>query len=479
MNVEEAIAILDTFLEQRLNNLQEVVFRQAWEGQTYQEIAENAGYDANYVKDVGSKLWRLLSQALEEEVTKSNFRSVLRRRAESEIFKRHNIKEALKHDQQLGGQREPQVPFEAKGSSEFPFATKELGVREYTLPNPDFLETPGGPVPLNSFFYIEHTPIEERTYVEISKPGSIIRIRAPGQMGKTSLLHRIMAHARLVGLRTVLLSLQRADSTIFTSLDKFLRWFCATVSRQLNIEPRLDDYWDEDIGSKVSCTLYFQGYLLQQIDSPVVLALDEVNRIFEYPDISGDFLPLLRSWYEDAAELEIWQKLRLVVVHATEAYIPLDINQSPFNVGLSIRLPEFSLEQVQDLAVRHGLDWAEGAVGAKKLAPLIAMIGGHPFLVRVALYHLARREVSLEQLLQQAPTIGGIYSNHLRHHLANLQEHPKLAEALKRVVTGPASVQLEAITAYKLESMGLVKLEGNQAIPSCELYRLYFREQLG
>ena len=54
-----------------------------------------------------------------------------------------------------------------------------------------------------------------------------------------------------------------------------------------------------------------------------------------------------------------------------------------------------------------------------------------------------------------------------------------MASALKRVVTTPASVQLEAITAYKLESMGLVKLEGNQATPSCELYRLYFREQLG
>lgn len=42
----------------------------------------------------------------------------------------------------------------------------------------------------------------------------------------------------------------------------------------------------------------------------------------------------------------------------------------------------------------------------------------------------------------------------------------------------PELVPLEAIAAYKLESMGLVKLEENQATPSCELYRLYFREQL-
>lgn len=333
-------------------------------------------------------------------------------------------------------------------------------------------------MPLNSLFYIKRPPIEERAYAQIDKPGSLIRIKAPRQMGKTSLMHRILAHAKQTGMRTVLLSLQQADSSIFTSLDKFLRWLCANVSRQLNLESKLDDYWDEDIGSKVSCTLYFQAYLLAETES-LILALDEVNRIFEYPEISSDFLPLLRSWYEDASELEIWQKLRLVVVHATEAYIPLDIHQSPFNVGLPIKLPEFNLEQVQDLAVRHGLDWVKGEIGTKNLALLLGMVGGHPYLVRVALYHLARQEVSLEQLLQTASTVAGIYSDHLRRHLANLQEHPELAAALKRVVTAPEPVPLEAIAAYKLESMGLVILEGNQATPSCEVYRLYFREQLG
>ena len=141
-------------------------------------------------------------------------------------------------------------------------------------------------------------------------------------------------------------------------------------------------------------------------------------------------------------------------------------------------MPEFSLEQVQDLAVRHGLNWVKDEKGLQNLAPLLAMVGGHPYLVRIALYHLARQEMSLEQLLQTAPTIAGIYSDHLRHHLATLQEQPQLAAALKRVVIAPQAVPLEAIAAYKLESMGLVKLEGNQAIPSCELYQLYFREQL-
>ncbi len=43
-----------------------------------------------------------------------------------------------------------------------------------------------------------------------------------------------------------------------------------------------------------------------------------------------------------------WQRLRLIIVHSKEVYIPLNINQSPFNVGLGIELPEFNLEQVKD-----------------------------------------------------------------------------------------------------------------------------------
>jgi hypothetical protein len=59
-----------------------------------------------------------------------------------------------------------------------------------------------------------------------------------------------------------------------------------------------------------------------------------------------------------------------------------------------------------------------------------------------------------------------------------LRDEPQLASALQQVVTADESVRLEAIAAYKLESMGLIQLDGNQAKLSCQLYRLYFREQL-
>ena len=423
-----------------LTTLQASIFRGAWLNQKYEQIAQENFCSDIHVKRVGAELWELLSLSLEERVTKKTFRVALERRQSSNL--------------------EPKKVLSAR----LPKVSKNYA---------DVIDFPSGSVPLHSHLYIERTPIEARTYSQIKQPGSLIRIKAPNQMGKTSLLLRILDRASKIGMSTVTLNLHQAEGKVCTCLDKFLRWFCFNISRQLQLEPKLEDYWDEDMGSKVSCTAYFQCYLLEQIDSPIVLALDEVNQIFEYPEIASEFLSLLRSWHEEAKVIDIWQKLRLVVVHSTEVYIPLNINQSPFNIGLPIELPMFTKEQVKELAQLHGLDWANGS----EIEQLMGMIGGHPYLVRVALYYLTHYQLSLEKLLREAATLTGIYSNHLRRHWVTLQQHPELKLALQRAIDSQESIRLEAITAYKLESMGLIKLNSDRATLSCELYRLYFRSQ--
>jgi hypothetical protein len=334
-------------------------------------------------------------------------------------------------------------------------------------------ELPMGQVELASAFYVDRPGIEERCYEAIAKPGALIRIKAPRQMGKTSLMARILQRGTILGYRTVPLSFQLADSKVFTDLDQFLQWFCAVVALELQLPARLSDYWNGIFGSKVSCKSYFERYLLANITEPLVLGLDEVDRVLQYPELTSDFFGLLRAWHEEAKNREIWRKLRLVVVHSTEVYVPMDINQSPFNVGLPVELPEFKSEQVQDLAQRHGLDW-----GTSEIEQLMAMVGGHPYLVRLALYHIARQEITLPQVLETAPTDGGFYSDHLRRHLWNLSQHPELAAALYKAVSADNPVQLESIPGFKLHSMGLVHLRGNEVTPRCNLYREYFRDRL-
>jgi serine/threonine-protein kinase len=331
-------------------------------------------------------------------------------------------------------------------------------------------ELPEGQMSLGSAFYVERPPIEPRCFETILQPGALIRIKAPRQMGKTSLMARILHQASLQGYASVSLSLQLADARIFTDLDKFLRWLCVSIGRRLQLTNQLDQYWDEIFGSKYNCTAYFEEYLLTEIATPLALGLDEVDRVFGYPEIASDFFGLLRAWHEEAKNREIWQKLRLVVVHSTEVYIPLNTNQSPFNVGLPIELPEFNAQQVMDLAQLYGLNWS-----ITEVERLMAMVGGHPYLVRLAMYHIANQDVTLEQLLRAAPTEGGLFRDHLHGHLWNLQQHPELADAFRLVLGSATPIPLEATALFKLHSLGLVSLEGNQVKPRCDLYRQYFR----
>jgi hypothetical protein len=227
------------------------------------------------------------------------------------------------------------------------------------------------------------------------------------------------------------------------------------------------------IGSNQCCKAYFEQYLLSESSTPLTLGLDESDRLFESPEIADDFFGLLRALHEEAKRRDIWKKFRLVVVHSTEVYIPLDVNKSPFNVGLPIELPEFNSQQVQELAARHGIKWS-----ATEVTKLMALVGGHPYLVRLAMYRIARQDVTLNQLLNSAKTEAGIYSDHLRRHLWNLEKYPELIEAMREVLSVSTPVRLRLELAFKLNSMGLVKLEGNYCSARCNLYQEYFRDRL-
>jgi hypothetical protein len=329
-----------------------------------------------------------------------------------------------------------------------------------------------GQVPLNSPFYVERPPIEATCYTAILKPGILIRIKAPRQMGKTSLMSRILYQGEKQGYQTGFINLWSRE--LFKNLDSFLESFCANVSLELGIEEKIDQYWKpQRYSSQTNCTNYFQSYLLKELKQPVILGLDEVDRIFQYSEIADEFFTMLRSWHEKGKNNKIWQKLRLVISHSQEVYISLDVNKSPFNVGLPIDLNKFSLAQLQNLVKRHGLQWSDTEINQ-----LMGMIDGHPYLVRTALYHIATNDLTLKQFLEIAPTEEGLYEDHLYRHLLILEENKQLKSAMLKLVNSDEAVTLEPIYAFKLKSMGLAESRGNKVIPLCNLYRIYFSDRL-
>jgi hypothetical protein len=128
---------------------------------------------------------------------------------------------------------------------------------------------PQGQVRRESRFYVERSPYEAQCYDAIAQSGALIRIKAPRQMGKTSLMARILSRAEAQGYRAIPVSFQHADRAIFADLGSLLRWFCMKVARKLRLPHRLDDYWDDTVyGSKDNCTSYLKNICCQKSKRP-------------------------------------------------------------------------------------------------------------------------------------------------------------------------------------------------------------------
>ncbi|PSN18108.1 NB-ARC domain-containing protein [filamentous cyanobacterium CCP5] len=87
MGADAALELVDSLVHAatggHLSDLQRTIFQQVWQGQKYFDIASRFGYTEGHVKDVASQLWRLLSKACGEKVTKATLKSAIQRRLRS------------------------------------------------------------------------------------------------------------------------------------------------------------------------------------------------------------------------------------------------------------------------------------------------------------------------------------------------------------------------------------------------------------
>lgn len=316
--------------------------------------------------------------------------------------------------------------------------------------------------------YIERPPIEKICYDTVRQPGSLLRIKSPQGMGKKLLVDKIVSEIDKKQYKVVNLSFLQASKGILTNLDRLLKWFSLVISKKLSLASQFQENWEEGLGV-YSCTSYFEDYVLSKLKNPLILVLENVDRLFSYQETADDFLSLFRRWHEDAKTNKTWQKLRLIITYSTEEYIPADINKSPLSVGTEIELPDFTLEQVLTLANKYN-----GSLSQEDVQKITDIIGGHPYLVQKAIYAITQQQLSLADFEQTAATEGGIYSDHLRGHLLNLQEHSALKEGMKKVVESSSPVDLDTTIKFQLHSLGLVEFEQNAIKARCKLYSDYF-----
>lgn len=336
------------------------------------------------------------------------------------------------------------------------------------------LEPAEGTMDAESRFYIEREGdgVVRRA---LERQGVTITIKGPRQMGKSSLLMRVIQRAQAAGREVVYLDLQQFDQEVLAEADRFYIQFCQAMAEQLGLPDGTAEAWAAGGGNNQLATRYVQNQVLKPLNRPLLLAMDEVDRLFE-AEYRSDFFAMLRGWHNNRASpvplFRPWKQLDLALVTATEPYhLIANLNQSPFNVGEVIPLDDFSAEQVADLNQRHGAPLAPGP-----LAQLMALLHGHPYLVRRALYLVAGGQMPVDQVLEQAASDYGPFGDHLRYHLFRIVDNKALRAGLRQVIRSNRCDDEK--TSRLLVAAGLARLEDGAVLPRCPLYASYFGEHL-
>lgn len=344
-----------------------------------------------------------------------------------------------------------------------------------TIPNPfadmPVLEIPAGTMDPQSQFYVLRS-CDTIALETIQQQGVTITIKGPRQVGKSSLLSRTNAAAVEAGKRVAFLDFQLFDKSALGDADRFFYQFCAWLTDVLEIEDKLDEYWSPMLGNSQRCTRYMSKHLLKALGMPLVLSMDEVERVFD-TDFRSDFFSMLRSWHNSRANLPVWKQFDLVLVTSTEPYQLIDnLHQSPFNVGQILDLDDFTLAQVSHLNEQHGSPLTE-----VQTSQLMTLLAGHPFLTRKALYMVASQQITVSELFEKSTDDQGPFGDHLRYHLFRLSTKPEQKQGLLEVIQN--QVCSDDDIYFRLRGAGLISSrEGTKVKTRCELYAQYFQSRL-
>ena len=338
--------------------------------------------------------------------------------------------------------------------------------------DPASLIYPGGAVEVDSRFYITRAADEE-VFHGIHRARGLVTVRGPRQTGKTSLiLHAYVNARRSKRLRPVFVDFQLLPGAALASLDTIWCAIAADMATQLGLENAIDETWRANANYDRNLSRFLDRCVAGHEHTPILLCLDEVDRIFSSP-LRADFFPSVRAFYNRGAYDPAWKALRWLLSTSSEpSFFIDDLTQSPFNIGLRVELTAFTHEETAEFAHRHGLSLQDAMIDR-----IMDYLGGRPYLVHLLLYHMALYPDAPARWFDARSAGGGVFREHLQRYLGQLQHEPALAAAMQGVIAekGCADVTM----AHRLEAAGLVRRDPqHDVVCACTLYRDYFKGAL-
>lgn len=289
------------------------------------------------------------------------------------------------------------------------------------LPEQDISRVPlADEVGYDPLWYIHHDQLEKTALNSLGGNRAPVFIVAPEHFGKAALLGYLLDCVQREAAQTskeyeiIYLNLRKLGSEERVSSAALITWFVEQCCQQLGLNPPVKRS-KVQIGPRTRFRDFLRDQILKRPATRILFILDMAN-IIEDRACSDDLYETLRSIAVD----DNYAKLRWLLTLSSDPAALQGPNASPFfNLSVPLVLGPLDQSQVEELAEKYGLLRSDPG-----LALLRDLIGGHPGLVRWALFASRQSETALIDLIQQARENpdGGVFEQPLRRLFFSLRD---------------------------------------------------------